>query len=221
MPNWNGLILTKRGRTLQAKVEAGAILELTKIKLGSGSISEHQTLEDLTDLVEPKQILGIATKEVQENGLCKISSTISNVNLEVGYYVKELGVFAKDPDDGEILYAITTDTAPDYLPAQGGSLAISQEFAIYVAISNASNVTAVIDPGAIATMGYVLQMIKEHDTSENAHATLFIPNEVIDSILGQTGGGDYVPSPGLSAEEITNEDIDALFKEKIRKLLMK
>ena len=60
----------------------------------------------------------------------------------------------------------------------------------------------------------------KHNADINAHSNLFIPNDVIDSILGEVGGGDYVPGPGPTAEEITNEDIDALFKEKLRKILM-
>ena len=45
MPNWNGMILTNKGRVLQAKVEAGETLSLTKLKLGSGIIGEGQSLK--------------------------------------------------------------------------------------------------------------------------------------------------------------------------------
>ena len=176
MPNWNGLIITTKGRQLQAKVEAGATLKLTKMKIGSGTLPVGQQLENLTDLVEPKQNIGIASKEVMKDGLCKISAIISNHELHAGYYVKELGVYAEDPDDGEILFAITSDTAPDYLPAQGGATVVSQEFAVYIAVSNAAEITATIDPTALATMGYVDLSIREYtkitdkgsDISENS-----------------------------------------------------
>ena len=171
MPNWNGLIITKKGRDLQAKVEAGkTALNLTKMKIGSGTLPTGQQLENLTDLVEPKQNIGIALKEVTENGLCRISATITNSELNIGYYVKELGVFAQDPDNGEILYAITADTAPDYLPAKGGATVVSQEFAVYIAIGNATDITAKIDPTALATMGYVQSNIDTHNKDANAHS---------------------------------------------------
>ena len=79
-------------------------------------------------------------------------------------------MFAQDLDDGEILYAITTDSAPDYLPPEGGSTVISQEFSVYITISNVDNIKAKIDPGALATMKYVGIQINEHNTNENAHA---------------------------------------------------
>lgn len=163
MPNWNGLVLTKKGQLLQAKVGTGVVLALTKMKLGSGVLPEGTSLEDLTDLVTTEQNVGIAAKEVlTDQKMCKISATINNVGLSAGYYVRELGVFANDPDDGEILYAVTSDSAPDYLPPEGGSTAVSQEFAVYISASNASDVEVSIDTGALATMGYVELALHEY-----------------------------------------------------------
>lgn len=170
MPNWNGLVLTKKGQLLQAKVGTGVVLALTKMKLGSGVLPNGTSLEDLTDLVTPEQNVGIAAKEVlTDQKICKISATITNVGLSAGYYVRELGVFANDPDDGEILYAVTSDSAPDYLPPEGGSTAVSQEFAVYISASNASDVNVSIDPGALATMGYVQLSINTHNEDPASH----------------------------------------------------
>ena len=174
MPNWNGLVLTKKGQLLQAKVGTGVVLALTKMKLGSGVLPKGTSLEDLTDLVTPEQNVGIASKEVlTDQKMCKISATITNVGLSAGYYVRELGVFADDPDDGEILYAVTYDSAPDYLPPEGGSTAVSQEFAVYISASNASDVKVSIDPGALATMGYVEVAIADHNSLATAHENRF------------------------------------------------
>ena len=49
MGNWAGGVLTKAGRELQAKVEAGLTsLDITKIKLGDGL----ETLDDVDDLID-------------------------------------------------------------------------------------------------------------------------------------------------------------------------
>ena len=162
MPNWSGLVLTKQGRQLQAKVEAGKQLAITKLKLGSGVLPESKQLKELTDLIEPKQNVGIATIEAQDNGMCKVSATISNAGLSAGYYVRELGVFATDPDKGEVLYLVANGSAPDYLPAEGGATVVSQEFAVYVSANNTDNVVAEIDAGALATMGYVSAMLHQY-----------------------------------------------------------
>lgn len=127
-------------------------------------------MEELRDLVTPKQNVGIATIEAQNDGTCKLSATISNIGLQAGYYVRELGVFATDPDKGEILYLVANDSAPDYLPAEGGATVVSQEFAVYVSASNTDNVVAQIDAGALATMGYVQLSIKNHNDDIDAHS---------------------------------------------------
>lgn len=172
MANWNGLVMTDKGIALQSKVQAGEVLNITKLKLGSGTLPEETDIRKLTDLIKPEQNLGIGGRE--PNGdYCKISATISNVGLEAGYYVRELGVFAQDPDDGEILYAYTTDGAPDYLPAEGGSTVISQEFSVNIAVSDTDKINVEIDPGALATMGYVQLQINEHNEDAAAHEKAF------------------------------------------------
>lgn len=169
MANWNGLQLTNKGIALQAKVQAGTQLHITKLKLGSGVVPSGTDIKTLTDLIAPEQNLGIGAREAVDD-YCKISSTISNTGLDAGYYVRELGVFAQDPDEGEVLYAYTTDGAPDYLPAGGGSTVISQEFSVMIAVDDVNNIIVDIDPAALATMGYVQLQIQEHNTDTTAHA---------------------------------------------------
>ena len=66
MANWQGAILTNKGRSLQAKVEGGLCqLALTKLKTGDGTLAPGQTLEALTDLVSPKQNIGISAVVVE------------------------------------------------------------------------------------------------------------------------------------------------------------
>ncbi len=188
MANWNGLQLTNKGIALQAKVQAGEELVITKLKLGSGIVSGGTDIKTLNDLIEPEQNLGIGAKEAVED-YCKISSTITNTELEAGYYVRELGVFAQDPDVGEILYMYTTDGAPDYLPAGGGSTAISQEFSVMIAVDDVDNIEVDIDPTALATMGYVQLQITEHNTDDDAHANMV---GATSSVAGKRG---MVPAP--------------------------
>lgn len=94
MANWNGLQLTNKGIALQAKVQAGTELEITKLKLGSGVVPSGTDIKTLTDLITPEQNLGIGGTEAVGD-YCKVSATISNSGLEAGYYVRELGVLRR------------------------------------------------------------------------------------------------------------------------------
>lgn len=210
MANWNGLQLTNKGIALQAKVQAGTQLHITKLKLGSGVVPSGTDVKTLTDLIAPEQNLGIGGKEAVDD-YCKISSTISNTGLDAGYYVRELGVFAQDPDDGEILYMYTTDGAPDYLPAGGGSTVISQEFSVMIAVDDTDNIVVDIDPAALATMGYVQLQIQEHNTDTTAHA------DFTGATAAAAGKRGMVPAPAAGDQ---NKALfgDATYKQVVQKV---
>lgn len=156
MSNWGKPVLTKQGLKLQAKVDAGSRMQLTKCMLGSGTLSSGQSLENLTGLITPVQTLSIASISYSENnGVCVITAVTDNSNVSTGYYLREFGIFARDPNDGEILYAVAQDANPDYIPPSGTSAVVSQEIGVALSFSNAANVTAQVNTSAIATVTYV------------------------------------------------------------------
>lgn len=156
MSNWGKPVLTKQGLKLQAKVDAGNAMQLTKCRLGSGTIGSGQQLEDLTELMAPVQTLPIASVTYSDDShACIISAVTDNSTVTTGYYLREFGIYAKDPDDGEILYAVASDSEPDFIPAKGTSTVISQEIGVALSFSNAANVTAYVNTSATATITYV------------------------------------------------------------------
>lgn len=197
MPNWANLMLTKKGKALQAKAVAGAQLTITKMKLGSGTIPDGVSPEDLNDLIDPKQNLGLTAIEAQGN-LAKIQSLITNADLADGYYIRECGVFAQDPDLGEILYAIMTDTAPDFLPPSGGSVVISEEFSINIAMENVSHITAIIDPDGLVTVTNAKKIaadaVAAHNTSgESVHGENIASQEEAEAKTNQNNSKFMTP----------------------------
>ena len=179
MSNWSGFVLTKKGQQLLATVEAGeTLLNITKMKTGDGVLPVGQALEDLTDLVSPKQLVGITTKEAltgetgEYTGETRVSGTLANNELEAGYSFKEWGIFADDPDsEKDILYAISIDSAPDYIPPKG-SVGISQKLSARIVISNAASITILVDMNAMATMKDLTTSINNHNTASDAHADI-------------------------------------------------
>lgn len=156
MSNWGKPVLTKQGLKLQAKVDAGSRMQLTKCMLGSGMLSSGQSLDNLTGLIAPVQSLPIASISYSKNnGACVITAVTDNSNVSTGYYLREFGIFARDPNDGEILYAVAQDANPDYIPPSGTSAVVSQEIGVALSFSNAANVTAQVNTSSIATVTYV------------------------------------------------------------------
>lgn len=188
MSNWGKPVLTKQGLKLQAKVDAGYAMQLTKCRLGSGTIGSGQQLEDLTELVAPVQTLPIASVTYSDDShACVISAVTDNSTVTTGYYLREFGLYAKDPDDGEILYAVASDSEPDFIPAKGTSTVISQEIGVALTFANASNVTAAVNTSATATISYVNTYVT------NAVADL---KDMTGATISRDGVHGLVPAPG-------------------------
>ena len=103
---------------------------------------ENRNPATLLALLEPKFSIGI--QSITPNTELKtatISATINNSEVTEAVYICEIGLYAEDPDDGEILYAYgSAGTYGDYYaPASQG--AYSWNYQINAAIGNAANVT--------------------------------------------------------------------------------
>lgn len=143
MSEWTPHVLTAAGRRLQAKVEAGTTLVLTKMKLGSGQETIDET-DGLIDLVAVETELAIHSAQA-DGEICLIRGILRASTLDHGFYCREWGIFADDPDEGEILYAVLIDEKPDWIPSN-----VPTEFTITydlnIAVSNGTAIQAEIDP---------------------------------------------------------------------------
>jgi|GEM_PF-2053221 len=180
MAQFSGTVLTKQGLQLQSKAQIGTKLEFTNVKLGDGKLAEGQSLEDLTGLIKPMLTLGIQFMDVIGDGTSRVRVVLTNQGLEQGFFVREIGVYAKDPQLGEILYSVAyADEMADFLPAGGGVSVVEQVLDLITVVGNAQNVTAVIDKH---TMIATLEDLDEHNGDPNAHDA---------KINAKTVGGKY------------------------------
>ncbi|MBQ9459090.1 MAG: hypothetical protein IJU66_04075, partial [Oscillospiraceae bacterium] len=115
MAEWTPHVLTAAGRRLQAKVEAGTPLALTRMKLGSGQETIDE-VDSLVDLVAAEASFLVSSAEVKGE-ICAVRGVFRASSLDHGFYCREWGVFADDPDEGEILYAVLIDEKPDWIPS--------------------------------------------------------------------------------------------------------
>lgn len=140
-------VLTQKGIALLAKVQAsGAKIELTKAVSGDGVYSISEDLTARTSLKSQKQKFKLAAVKRQNETNVFIKFLITNKqdsgNLASGYYIKEVGIYAKDPDEGEILYAIAiaNENQWDYLPAYNDLLPSTITINFLIEVSNANSV---------------------------------------------------------------------------------
>ncbi|WP_153041013.1 GDSL-type esterase/lipase family protein [Clostridium magnum] len=145
--------LTSKGILLMNKVQTGVPLNFTKVAIGDGYLANGQTLESLTELVHKTMDLDISNIDVNSSGdgTVKIKTTLSNQNLTAGIYVREIGLYANDPDSGEILYCVANaGNTADFIPGKGSDI-IENVLEVITITGNASSVTATIDQSLVFT----------------------------------------------------------------------
>lgn len=166
MGAFNSAIITKKGRELLAKVVGGDLkLEFTQIKTSEKVLSGD--LSNLTSIGTVKQAEKVASVVRQNDYNVKVSTSFSNTGLTTGYYIRNIGLYAKDPTEGEILYSISvadesTATA-DWMPPFNGVGVSSLMVDLITAVSNASSVNIEVDPTATATVAQILDLQSQLD----------------------------------------------------------
>ncbi|MDU1409728.1 MAG: hypothetical protein E6914_00335, partial [Veillonella sp.] len=170
MAEWSNATMTDVGADLQAKVNAGKTkLTFTKIKVGSGVNATNPLA--LTDVLSSKwETTNFVVK--QEGKIVSVDTFITNNGITEAFRMSEIGLFAQDPDKGEVLYAYLTDPEPDRMPAAGGSVVVSQELTIGMIFSNTGNVSLTVNMGALVTHEQLTEAVKQHNDDENAHGGL-------------------------------------------------
>ncbi|WP_425641400.1 phage tail protein [Marinomonas gallaica] len=145
MANFPGLIMTAAGRNLQAKAQTGQPLNFSRVAIGDGE--KPANYEPLVALVDEKLSLNIVNFELLGDGTSKLHVLLTNQNVVEGFFIREIGVMAIDPDTGdELLYSYSNaEQYSDFLPAFGGETFVEMLFDLITVVGNASNVTAVID----------------------------------------------------------------------------
>ena len=110
------MTLTNAGQALQTKVLAGATLTFTRIALGDGQLN-GQPIAPLTALISQKATVEVDSVRVVNTSTAQVAGFFSNADISTGFWWRETGVFAQDPDVGEILYGYTNaGGAGDYIP---------------------------------------------------------------------------------------------------------
>ena len=158
-------------------------LKLTKSMSGAGRTSPTQ-LMTLSDLIDPVQELQIQDAvERLESGVVKIPVLLKNNGVTKKYDMHQLGIYAEDPDLGEILYMVLQSDSAEEIPASTEIKDFTLEWYLNLSVGNTQDVEVVIDETCVLTTEqadarYVSQT---GDTSNTA--TKFVQASTRENIL--------------------------------------
>lgn len=196
--SFSTILFTTKGRALQSKVLAGAVLNFTRIGMGSGSLGGQSQIT-LNTLIDPKAYLSIS--QVKKSGnYATVEGNFNNTDLNTGFYWREIGVFALDPDIGEILYCYgNAGSLAEYIPAQSSEI-VEKIVGVSVIVGDTANVTVQLDPTAFATKAevgakwdiYISNVIPE--VSQRKENTLYFK---ITDTISQGVNSNIIVSPNM------------------------
>lgn len=149
---WENTIITQSGIALLSKLIEGNTLKITRAETGTGYVLPG-TLREQKEVTEPIQALAFRPITYPEDGRCCLPCYLTNDDLETGYTVKQVGIYAEDPDEGEILFFIAQATKETgvIVPSKDESPGYNAEWTFYFNYGEASNVTLMLDPSNVVT----------------------------------------------------------------------
>lgn len=153
MSEFRQLIITNKGQSLMAKLIAGkANVTFTKVAASATTYNDSQ-IPALTALSNIKQQVAVSKVTRINSVAVQVDAAMENSALTTGYYMNSIGLYANDPDDGEILYAVAGANVGAYMPPYNGITVSGAYLKLVTTVSNASNVSMTVDPAAVATVG--------------------------------------------------------------------
>ena len=151
-----GTVLTKKGVRLIAKILGSeTVLKITRAAVGTGSVP---------DGVEPREMEGLScfkkdgkisrVGKVDGENQVNIAIQVNSIGVDENFVITEAGIFAEDPDEGEILYGyldMTDDPQLVYHSKNAISKMVEITMAIIVATTDRIHVE--IHPGSLVSIG--------------------------------------------------------------------
>lgn len=138
-------VFTGQGARLLAKQQAGTVV--TRAVLGAGFV-DPVDLEAQTGVPEPIGEMEFGPRERLDGGLVRIALRLSNEALTETALVRQVGVFAQDPDEGEILYQLLPYETPLPFPSLKANRGVPLPFEAQVEMQFSDSESAVLPPAS-------------------------------------------------------------------------
>lgn len=163
----SGTVITNKGLALIAKlVASGTTLTFTRAAVGTGSVPSGYDPGGMAALNNYAMDGAISSCSASGDE-ASIVFQISSIGVSTGFTATEAGLFATDPDDGEILYAyLDMSTDPQYIYPENAAISKFVEVTLVVKVGTVESVTAYINPSSLVTREDFDEKIEELEYPE-------------------------------------------------------
>ena len=152
MANFNSFKITDSGLDLQYKAQIGKSIKFSKFVLGDGYYTG--SIRELKNLVSPVREEAITRLAVSGTGSTKklvIGFDLESKNVTTGFYLREIGIYALDPDTNQdilMFYTNAGETA-DYIASNSSDNVSAKLINGELYLSDIEEITAVVDSSLV------------------------------------------------------------------------
>lgn len=175
MADFTKLILTDVGKTLlHQEVFAEEALVFTRIELSDHTYEEAELrgLEGLDDVRQQNPIRKVTVEE----DIVTVDFIINNETLEMGYFIRAMGLYARMGDGEEVLFAAAVEKSGGCHMPQMSETVTSIQIKLQLRLENTEKVSLVLDTAGLAAVGDVLDVqnlvLEERERAQEAEGEL-------------------------------------------------
>ncbi len=159
-----GSFLTRQGNRLINKLlRAKGPLHITRACAGDGVMGPNEDPELFTEpihYVSDLAILGFLDSDGSDSGESVLALQATSIGVQHGYAVREIAVYAEDPDDGEILYAYASlQDNPPWIRPEKHAVTNLTDLNLVIIVDRIEKITVNLSINGLVTVGMLNQRL--------------------------------------------------------------
>lgn len=147
---WENTVLTDQGKALQAKLLQGQTLKISRVTTGSKKVPIVD-LRQQADVTEGGYDITLQPSRT-EGEKTVLPVLLENTGLKESYDLWQVGFFAEDPDEGEILFCISQASQAKHIPSEAESPGYSVTWDFYFNTSNSVPFEVVLNSSGLVNI---------------------------------------------------------------------
>ena len=152
-------VITNAGKNLLSYISEQ---HLVITKAVCGDTRTKDSLEELTDIQNPKDMVLYPSQSIESNLQFRI--TLSNQNILTGFSLYQIGIYAKlENQEDDVLFMViqAAENQPDIIPSNQESPNYVNDYVVRLIVANTNQITVQVTADAYATTGVVLDLKTE------------------------------------------------------------
>ena len=194
---WENTVLTDKGKALQAKLLSGQTLKIKRVTTGARKVSVVDLRQQI-DVTEGGYDITLQPTRTDGEKMI-IPVLLENKGLKESYELWQVGFYAEDPDEGEVLFCLAQAAQAKNIPSEEESPGFSITWDFYFDISNTVPFEVVLDSAGLVNIEAYqahTEAIQQANTRINSlNSALVNKFKVVTGTLPANSGGINLSYP--------------------------